>query len=227
MNYGKVDNKIDRDEYYFTEALNTLTTNIAFAGPDNQVIMMTSTFPGEGKSTVSYELAVALAKMDKKVLFVDADLRKSTFIGRTEFSERVQGLSHFLSNQVPLKDTLVKTDIEGLTAIFAGPAPPNATHLLDSPRFKQLLKEAKNHYDYVIVDAPPLGAVVDGSIVANACDAAILLVQHGTIREKYVKNSIRQLEKSECPILGVIINKTPMKKNSYYKGYYKGYYRYE
>lgn len=211
-------------DFRSNEAYKTLRTNIEFAGADKKVIMLTSSAPNEGKSTVSLSLALSIAEGGKKVLFIDADLRKSVLIGRHHIHGEIKGLSHFLSGRAELKDVITKTQQDGLYILFAGVVPPNPAELLGTRRLEALIEGARKAYDYVIIDAPPLGSVIDGAIIARCCDASILVVAANTISRKFAKSVKDQLEKTGCPILGVVMNKVDLKQNKYYGSYYGGYY---
>ena len=143
-------------DYRINESYKQLRTNIEFSGEENKIIAVTSCTPSEGKSTVSLSTAYSLAEAGKKVLFIDADLRKSVLTGRYKISGEMKGLTHFLSGQGDLSEILCKTNEKGLFVIFAGPVPPNPAELLGSKKFAALLKEARNIYDYIIIDTPRL-----------------------------------------------------------------------
>ena len=211
-------------DYRSNEAYKTLRTNIEFSGSDKRVIMFTSCTPNEGKSTVSLSLALSFAEAGKKVLFIDGDLRKSVLIGRHRVYGEIKGLSHFLSGLVEVKDVIVKTQQEGLYMIFAGVVPPNPAELLGTRRLEALLEGARKAYDYVIIDAPPLGSVIDAAVIAKSCDASVLVIAANAISRKFGRSVKEQLEKAGCPILGVVLNKVDMKKNKYYGKYYVKYY---
>ena len=212
------------NDYRSNEAYKTLRTNIEFSGEDNKAIVLTSSTPDEGKSTVSLGLAVALAEGGKKVLFIDADLRKSVLVGRHRVAQEVKGLSHFLSGQASLNDVICSTQEEGLHIIFAGIVPPNPSELLSQEKFARLIENAKKEYDYIIIDAPPLGSVIDAAVIAKVCDASVLVIAANAISHKFVRTVKEQLEKTGCPILGVVLNKVDMKKNKYYGKDYGKYY---
>lgn len=201
-----------------------LRTNLEFSGSDKRAIVLTSSTPNEGKSTVSLGLALSLSESGKRVLLVDADLRKSVLIGRHKVTESVKGLSHYLSGQAQLSDVICGTQEDNMFVIFAGIIPPNPSELLGSERFAELIRRTKNDYDYVIVDAPPLGSVIDAAVIAKACDASVLVVAASTVSYKFIRTVKSQLEKTECPILGVVLNKVNMKQNRYYGKYYGNYY---
>lgn len=211
-------------DYRSNEAYKTLRTNLEFSGSDNKAIVLTSSTPNEGKSTVSIGLALALVESGKRVLFVDADLRKSVLVGRHRVTEEVKGLSHYLSGQADLNDVICRTQEAGLFVIFAGVIPPNPSELLGQKRFAHLIENAKANYDYVIIDAPPLGSVIDAAVISKVCDASVLVVAAKSVSYKFVRTVKEQLEKTGCPILGVVLNKVDMKQNKYYGKYYGNYY---
>ena len=210
-------------DYRSNEAYKTLRTNVEFSGADNKVIVFTSCTPNEGKSTVSLSLAQSLAEGGKKVLFVDADLRKSVLMGRHKVNGDLKGLSHFLSGQSEVDDIIYKTQEPGLMVIFSGVVPPNPAELLGHKRFSSFITSARKIYDYIIIDAPPLGSVIDSAIAAAVCDAAVLVIAANAISYKFARVVKEQLEKSNCPILGVVLNKVNMKQNKYYGKYYGEY----
>ena len=199
-------------DYRSNEAYKTLRTNLEFSGSDNKAIVLTSSTPNEGKSTVSIGLALALVESGKRVLFVDADLRKSVLVGRHRVTEEVKGLSHYLSGQADLNDVICRTQEAGLFVIFAGVVPPNPSELLGQKRFAHLIENAKANYDYVIIDAPPLGSVIDAAVISKVCDASVLVVAAKSVSYKFVRTVKEQLEKTGCPILGVVLNKVDMKQ---------------
>ena len=211
-------------DYRSNEAYKTLRTNLEFSGSYNKAIVLTSSTPNEGKSTVSIGLALALVESGKRVLFVDADLRKSVLVGRHRVTEEVKGLSHYLSGQADLNDVICRTQEAGLFVIFAGVVPPNPSELLGQKRFAHLIENAKANYDYVIIDAPPLGSVIDAAVISKVCDASVLVVAAKSVSYKFVRTVKEQLEKTGCPILGVVLNKVDMKQNKYYEKYYGNYY---
>lgn len=210
-------------DYRTNEAYKTLRTNIEFSGADNKAIVLTSSTPDEGKSTVSLGLAAALAEGGKRVLFVDADLRKSVLMGRHRVTQEVKGLSHYLSGQAVLDDVIYSTQEEKLHVIFAGIVPPNPSELLGQDKFAHMIQKAKKEYDYVIIDAPPLGSVIDAAVIAKVCDASVLVIAVNTVSYKFVRTVKEQMEKTGCPILGVVLNKVNMKQNKYYGKYYGNY----
>ena len=218
---------LDEQNYFIREAYNTLRTNILFSGKDVKTIVITSCIANEGKTTVSTELAKSLAESGKKVLLLDADLRKSVMVSRYTKVRGLVGLSQVLSGQVEVEDAIYKTQIKNLDVIFAGPYPPNPTELIGSAAFKELLDAKRDQYDYILIDAAPLGLVIDAAVMAGVCDGAVLVINSGTVKYRFAQEVKVQLQKSGCRILGVVLNKVGRKKlGGHYDGYYDGYGRY-
>lgn len=217
---ARVEIKVDKLDYASSEAYKALRTNLIFCGEDKKVIVLTSCTPNEGKSTVNLYLAMSLAEMGKRVLLVDTDMRKSVLVGNFAIQPGLRGLSHFLSGQTYLEDVVSTTNMEKLDIIFAGPIPPNPSELLESPMFDVMLQYARNNYDYILIDSPPLGSVIDSAIIAKRSDGAVIVIEAETISNRFVKEVKSQLEKSGCPILGAILNKVDWKEQKYYSYYY-------
>lgn len=219
----------EKDNYHITEAYKSLRTNIQFCGKDKKVIALTSCTPNEGKSSVSIQLAASLAEAGKKTLLIDADMRKSVLMGRSDISgQEIQGLTHFLSGQSNLTDVICATDVKNFHIIYSGPFPPNPAELLGGKTFKNMLNALRDIYDYIILDTPPLGSVIDSAIIAGSCDGVIMVVESGAISYRFAQEVKEQLEKSNCPILGAVLNKVDMQKQSYgkYGKYYGKYGKY-
>ena len=222
--------KSEKLDFRTNEAYKQLRTNIQFCGKDVKVICFTSSIPDEGKSSVSFHLANSFAQSNKKVLFVDADLRRSIIVGRYKPDQVVLGLTHYLSGQNTLEEVLYETNMPNLDIIFTGPVPPNPAELLGSATFINSLASLRQKYDYIFIDTPPIGSVIDGAIVAEYCDGVIMIIEANAISYKFAQKVIRQLEKSNCRILGAVLNKVNIKKEMYqyyskrYKMYEQQYY---
>lgn len=215
---------IEQLDFRTREAYKTLRTNLSFAGKDVKVISLTSCTPNEGKSSVSFQLCLSLAESGKKTMLVDADMRRSVLRGRYKATREKYGLSHYLSGQAEFDDVCCRTNVENFDMIFAGPVPPNPSELLGGERFQGLLELLRWKYDYVIVDTPPLGSVIDGAVAAAGCDGAVIVVESGAVSYKFVQNVKEQLDRVNCPVLGCVLNKVNLKKSSYYSKYYDKYY---
>ena len=204
--------KVDNDSSYFVrEAFNTLRTNILFCEKNVKTILITSVQAHEGKTTITLELAKSLAQANKKVLLVDADLRMSIVASKHTNARGVVGLSQLLSGQASAEDVICKTQMEGLDLILAGPYPPNPVDLLDGETFKDLIRSKREEYDFVLIDSPPLGMVVDAAVIGAVCDRAVLVISTGLVKYSYAQDVKDQLEKSGCKILGAVLNEVSRK----------------
>ncbi|MEY2194030.1 CpsD/CapB family tyrosine-protein kinase [Neobacillus sp. BF23-41] len=204
-----------------SEQYRTFRTNIQYSSVDQDLrtIMVTSSGQGEGKSTTIANLAVVFGNQGKRVLIVDADLRKPT----VHFTFRVNNLFGFtsvLTKQTTLLKAIVETDVENLSVLTSGPIPPNPAELLSSKSMEQFIEEAKNEFDIVLFDTPPLLAVADPQIIANQCDGSVLVVFSGTTEIDKAKKAKELLENAKSKLLGVVLNHMEHADNSYY--YYYG-----
>lgn len=219
---------LKKHSYTLTESLRALRTNIQFCGDDIKTILFTSAMPDEGKSTVVMDLARSIAEAEKRVLVIDTDMRKSLLVGRlrahTGGDEKIYGLSHYLSGQQSMDKVFCSTNIPNLFMVFSGPPVPNPTEILEKEYFSRLLAFASEHFDYVLVDCAPIGATIDAAVIGRKCDAAVLVVAQGQASSRMINSVKKQLEVSGVRILGAVMNKVNMKKNSYYGKYYGSFY---
>ena len=212
-----------QEDYFYQEAIKTLRTNIQFAGMDVKTILFTSCYPNEGKSDITFQLSQEIGKLGKKVLLLDADIRKSILASRYGVGKQVQGLSNYLSGQASIAEIIYRTNYENMDIIFSGSFAPNPSELLGQEAFGTLLGAVREHYDYIIVDTPPIGSVIDAAVIARYCDGGIFVIEPGVVSYKLAQKCIKQLEKSGCRILGAVMNKVDTKKDKYYSSYYKHY----
>lgn len=209
------------------EAYKSLRTNLFFCGRDKKVLAVTSCTLDEGKSTISLNLALSLVEANKKVILIDADLRNSTMLTKLRHTGEIFGLAYYLSDMASFDQVICSTEYENLDMILTGRFPPNPAELLSSKTFKNMLDQLRQVYDYVIIDTPPIGSVIDGAIIAESCDGLILVVEANAIRYRFAQRVKEQLEKTSCPILGVILNKTDDTTQGYGRyGRYGQYGRY-
>lgn len=207
------------EEYY-----NSIRTNIQFSGRDLKVITLASAQPGEGKSTTSVNLAISFAKAGFRTLLIDADTRNSVMSGTFKSNERYQGLTSFLSGNAELSDVICDTSIDNLMILPAGQVPPNPTSLIQNDNFKAMIETVRGLYDYVIIDTPPLGLVIDAAILAHHSDASLLVVKAGADKRRTITKLKEQLEQSGSVFLGVILNKYDIHLDKYGSyGSYGGY----
>ena len=212
-----------KPDYFYSESIKTLRTNIQLFGQSIKTILITSCYPNEGKSDIALSLAQELGSIGKKVLLLDADIRKTAYVGRLEVQDEVKGLSQLLSGQAGLQDIIYNTNFPNMDIIFGGPSAPNPSGLLSENIFKILIKELKDYYNYILIDTPPIGTVIDAAVIGRCCDGAVFLIQPGNVRYRDAQKAFAQLEKSGCRILGAVLNKIDTSGDKYYSSYYKHY----
>lgn len=207
------------EEYY-----NSIRTNIQFSGRDLKVITLTSAQSGEGKSTTSVNLAISFARAGFRTLLIDADTRNSVMSGTFKSNERYDGLTSYLSGNAELSDVICDTTVDNLMIIPAGQVPPNPTSLIQNDNFKSMIETVRGLYDYVIIDTPPLGLVIDAAILAHHSDASLLVTKAGADKRRTITKLKEQLEQSGSVFLGVILNKYDIHLDKYGSyGSYGGY----
>lgn len=204
------------------EAYRSLRTNILFSSIDEPVktLIVTSCQSGDGKTTTIANLAVAFSQEGKRVLLIDADLRRPTL--HTFFMQSNQsGLTNILSNQMEWQDAVYSTSIENLFFIGSGPTPPNPSEMLGSKKMNRLMEELSAHYDMILFDAPPSLAVTDGLVLASKCDGVIAVISVGVTKRQQAKKMYAGLEHVKARLLGVVLNhKKKKSKEQLYYTYY-------
>lgn len=210
-------------DFQSAESLKTLRTNLMFSGSSVRAVGLTSFSAAEGKSTITFQLAASMALAGKRVLLVDADLRKSVMQSRLRVKGKVQGLSHYLSGMANVSELLCETNVPGMYIMFAGTRVPNAAELFSGDSFAKMIPALKDVFDYVIVDTAPLGQVVDCAVMAPALDGVVMVIdatQNSYKLERRIKN---QLEKIGGKILGVVLNRVDFTERNYYGKSYGEY----
>lgn len=204
-----------------SEQFRTIRTNILYSSIDDEIrtIMVTSSGPGEGKSTTTANLAVVFAQQGKTVLLVDADLRKPT-VHYTFKLMNTTGLTTILTNQIELMDAVNKTDESNLFVLSSGPIPPNPSELLGSKAMKFFLENALEEFDMVIFDTPPVLAVTDAQILGNLCQGTVVVVSSGKTEKDSLMKTKELLTSTNGRLLGVVLNNKKIDRNSNY--YYYG-----
>ncbi|HFI0149963.1 TPA: CpsD/CapB family tyrosine-protein kinase [Streptococcus suis] len=204
------------------ERIRMLRTNLEFVqvGESLKSIVVTSSIPGEGKSTVSANLAISLAATGKKVLLVDTDLRRPT-VHKTFQVQSFPGITNLiLTPDLPVTDVICFKEDISLFVMPAGELPPNPSELLASQNMKKIMGELEKHFDYIIYDVPPIHSVTDPQIIASRVDGVILVVRSGYVKKDEVRRSRTALENVEARILGCVLNDVPMDQDDKYY-YYK------
>ena len=211
------------NDYRIREAFKTLRSNIEFCGGDVKVIAVTSCTPNEGKSSVAMEMARAFAEAGSKTMLIDADMRKSVLVGRYKTGAVRKGLTHCLIGKANYLEVMCETNVPNLYVTFSGPVPPNPSELLGGEKFRSILNVLRSSFDYVIVDTPPLGSVIDAAVAAKSCDGTVLVIESNAISYRFAQKVKEQLDKTGSRILGVVLNKVDMNGKGYY-GHYGKYY---
>lgn len=218
----------EETSFHVQEAYKASRTNTMFSIPGKgcKKVVVTSSFPGEGKSTTCINLAITFAQTGSKVLVIDADLRKPTVHRKLEVNNE-RGLAHLLGNFCHIKETIIPSKYENLDVILAGHLPPNPAELLASEAMKNILDTLGGHYDYIFLDTPPLNVVTDATVLSNIVSGTILVVRQGETHHKDVQDALSKLEFANAKILGLILHgvQTNSKKYSKY-GKYSKYSRY-
>lgn len=207
-----------------SEAYRTIRTNIEFSNLDEEIktIVVTSSQQNEGKSTVIGNLAVSFAGMeDKKILVVEGDLRNPT-VHRLFGVSNTFGVTDILTGQKSFENCVNITDVKGLHVLTCGKMPPNPSEMLASRKMRDFINNIKDNYDYVFIDAPPIGIITDAGIISTYVDGTILVVSAGEADIEQVKISKERLDKVNANILGVVLNKYEDESgsNAYYNYYY-------
>lgn len=207
-----------------TEAYRVIRTSIQFAqaGKELKTLAVTSCTPNEGKSTTIANLAVVLTQAGKSVLIIDCDMRNPTVHKNFGLSNKL-GLSSCISMGTALSDAVQKTSIEGLYALTGGVIPPNPSELLGSEQMKNVLQRAKEQYDYVLIDTPPVMPVTDALIVGRFVDGMILVIASAEVKVEMARDVKNQLVNAGANILGVVLNKVRSEHHGYGYGYYYYY----
>jgi capsular exopolysaccharide synthesis family protein len=204
-----------------SEQYRTIRTNIEFSSVDEEIqtILVTSSGPSEGKSTTAANMAVVFAQQEKQVLLVDADLRKPT-VHYTFNLSNTFGLTSVLSKQMQLIEAVDESEISNLGILTSGPIPPNPAEIMGSKAMDQFLREAKEHFDVIIFDTPPMLAVTDAQVLANKCDGSILVLYSGKTEMEEAVKVKELLSATKSKLLGAVLNHKKLQSSDYY--YYYG-----
>lgn len=213
-----------------SEAYNSLRGSLLYSTPDGlpQIMLVTSAQASEGKTTSSHAIASGFARMGKRVLLVDADLRRPSLHKRLELSND-KGLSTLLTSHDPLAGVVLKSNQDYLSLLVAGPIPPSPTELLSTARIEEILQEAASQFDIVVVDSPPILGLADAPLMAALVDGVVFVVEADRSRRGSLKAALRRLRAMRPILLGAVLTKfDPLKAGNRYSEYYGyDYYQYE
>ena len=217
---GKI-TSLEKPQSNISEAYRTIRTGIEFSNLDKdlKVICMTSSKQNEGKTTVLSNLGVSFAKIDKKVLLIDADLRNPS-ISKMFDTSNTQGLMDILLGKRNIQDCVKKTKQENLYILTGGTIPPNPAEVLSSKKMSEFIESIKYEYDYIFIDSPPVGVVSDASIISAYSDGVIFVVGANEVDSNLAKIAKERLDGVKANIVGVILNKFKTDTNSEYYNYY-------
>ena len=200
------------------EAFRTLRTNLMYID-DLKVITISSSSPNEGKTVTAFNLAYQFAKLGKRVVLVDADMRRSSLRSYLMLKDKVAGLSEALSRQS--RNYLFPTNVDNLFVILSGKNPPNPSELLSSPIFDQLISALKENFDYVIIDTAPMAVSMDATIVGRKSDGLVMVIRNEMTRKKNLRRIRADLERNGVRLVGAVLNRVKKNQIDY------GDYRYE
>ena len=217
---------LSRLPFRVNEAINILRGNIQMSGYRLKAIAVTSARAHEGKSSIAFRLAKSMAALDKKVLYLDCDIRNSRIQERYQIEGEYKGLSEYLCGKSQLEEIVYHTDDKWMDIVFAGAVAPNPSELISGSLFGDLMSFGRHNYDYVILDTPPVNLVVDGLLVAKQCDGTILVVESGSTERAQAEKAKQQLQYAGIKILGAVLNKAGAEGGRYGYGYGYGKYGY-
>ena len=213
---GKI-TSLEKPQSNISEAYRTIRTGIEFSNLDKdlKIICITSSKKDEGKTTVLSNLGVSFAKIDKKVLLIDADLRNPS-ISKMFDTSNTQGLMDILLGKRNIQDCVKKTKQENLYILTGGTIPPNPAEVLSSKKMSEFIESIKDEYDYIFIDSPPVGVVSDASIISAYSDGVIFVVGANEVDSNLAKIAKERLDSVKANIVGVILNKFKTDTNSEY-----------
>ncbi len=219
-NMAEISQKLTLD-FAGDEAINTICSNIAFAGKNIKRITVTSYNANSGKTYLSLRIAYSMAMRGKNVLLIDGDLRKSVLVHKYRITNVNKGLAHYLSGQCELEDAIYQTNLSGLYLLPAGKLVKTPLPLLTSEDFTYMMDFVSKDFDMVVVDTPPVGAVIDAAEIAKRCDGTLLILEHNNITREELQKLQRTMEQTETPIIGCVINNVTLNKRDQKRYYYQ------
>ncbi len=214
--------------YAVEEALNRLRINIGFCGRQYKKIMVTSSVPNEGKSFIAFQMWKMFSESGADSLLVDADMRGSVMGHEydmcAESGHKVSGLSDYLATDLMAEEVLYSTNVEGGCIVPNSTNVINPSILLENGKLEHMFSIMSAVFDHIFIDSPPLNLVSDGERIGKMCDGAVLVARASSTPKELVRNSVRQLERADCPLLGVVLNRVETQGVGYYSKRYGGRY---
>ena len=206
------------------EAFRALRTNLQFVDAAHEIrtIAVTSSLPGEGKTTTAANLGVTMAEAGSSVCIIEADLRRPRLLDYLGMDGTV-GLTNVLIGEADLDDVLQPFGTGRMEILGAGPIPPNPSELLGSPQMRHTLDDLERRFDYVLLDAPPVLPVTDAAVLGRICDGTILVAGSGVIKKEHLSRALEALGRVNASVLGIIVNRIPTKGVDAYSYYGEGY----
>ena len=220
---------IEDSKSSFSESVRTIRTGLILSALNekSKIIVISSSIPGEGKSTLTTNLAATLGQM-KKTLIIDADLRRPSMGTTFELSKSTSGLSNIISGTHTLEDCILKEITEGVDLLVAGVIPPNPLELISSPQFKALLDSCADQYEHIVIDSAPIQSVSDSLVLSQFADLFIYVVKADATSATLAKKGLERLRQSSVKVAGVVLNQVDVENNLYYSSnHYGGYYESE
>ncbi|MBQ8617807.1 MAG: CpsD/CapB family tyrosine-protein kinase [Clostridia bacterium] len=216
--------RLPRLDFACTESMNSLATNLFYCGEDVKTIMITSRYAEEGKSFVTMNLLRTIASLQKRVILLDTDLRRSRLVSqyRIRFQNDTPfGLTHYLAGRCDLEDIIYQTNIADAYLIPIGREVESSLQLLSSSRMPALMEKLENEFDIILVDTPPAGVIVDALEIAKYCSGALIVVSCNRGRKQDIADVTNAIKNTGCPVLGAVLNNVEFGSYTNRKYYYK------
>lgn len=191
----------------FREEFRILRTRLDLIRNEKKILMVTSMLSGEGKTTVAMNLSRSLADIGKRVIFVECDLKKSEISAWYGVEDNGASIQSYLASQKNLEEIILKSEKENLDLILSFGSSANSAELLDSERFRMMLVELKEKYDFVIIDTPSMIEYIDSTIIARESDAVLLVIQENNVKTKIAEKGLERFREAKCEVLGVVLNR--------------------
>lgn len=215
-------------KFSIAEDYRTIRTSILLSDTDSppRIISLTSALPQEGKTATVANIAVSFAQLQKKVLIIDADLRKPRLHKIFNIKKNNSGLSGYLAGKISLKDIILKTPIHNLFLLPSGPFPPYPGELLGSRKMRELVLYLRKYFDFIFIDSPPVLSVTDSVIISSISEGTIMVAQPEKTSSKDFAQAVEDIQKAKTHLLGVVFNDAKLRRKGYYSSYYRRYYHY-